>query len=146
MENKPRVLIVEDNSVYADYLAVCIPKIQDCDIDIAKTIKQAQVNYYINKYDLAIVDLYLPDGKGMDFIHDIRFNGDNNLEFVVLTGYSSIDTIVEALSMGVYSYAEKTSPTNELRRVITSALVKSGIKKKINTVRTESALKNENVR
>ncbi|MBI2701199.1 MAG: response regulator [Mycobacterium sp.] len=58
--------------------------------------------------DLALVDVYLPDGSGIDFIRELR--GDS----MVLTAATEADTIRAAMAAGAVSYLVKPFATTEL--------------------------------
>lgn len=58
--------------------------------------------------DLALVDVYLPDGSGVDFVRDLR--GDA----MILTAATEADTIRAALAAGAVSYLVKPFATTEL--------------------------------
>ena len=57
-------------------------------------------------YDVAVVDLKLPDITGIDVIREIRRR---NLSTVILmiTAYSAVDTAIEAMKLGAYDYITK---------------------------------------
>lgn len=59
-----------------------------------------------NSYDVAIVDLKLPDISGIDVIKEIRRR---NLSTIILmiTAYSTVDTAIEAMKLGAYDYVTK---------------------------------------
>ncbi|OBK26401.1 response regulator [Mycobacterium asiaticum] len=58
--------------------------------------------------DLALVDVYLPDGSGVDFVRELR--GDS----MVLTAATEAETIRAALAAGALSYLVKPFATTEL--------------------------------
>ncbi|OSC38955.1 response regulator [Mycobacterium decipiens] len=58
--------------------------------------------------DLALVDVYLPDGSGIDFVRELR--GDS----MVLTAATEADTIRAAMAAGAVSYLVKPFATTEL--------------------------------
>ncbi len=62
-----------------------------------------------NRIDVVFCDLVLPDISGLDVMRRIR-DVSPATEFVVLTGFGSIDTAVEAIKMGARDYL--TKPVN----------------------------------
>lgn len=54
-------------------------------------------------FDLALVDVYLPDGSGIDFVHESRCDS------IVLSASTEAETIRAALSAGALSYLVKPS-------------------------------------
>jgi len=70
---------------------------------------------------LVIVDLKMPGLSGMEVIarvHDI----DPHIIIVVITGYATIDTAVEAVRSGAYDFLPKPFPPEELRLVVNRGL------------------------
>ena len=67
----PRVLICEDDEDIAMLLAEIVrPEGVNC--DIAMTMHDAQALLQKNTYQLLLLDLILPDGDGLDFLHNLR--------------------------------------------------------------------------
>jgi len=63
--------------------------------------------------DRAVVDLRMPSGSGLDLIPELlRIH--NSLRIVVLTGYGSIPTAVEAVHRGAVDYLAKPADTDQI--------------------------------
>lgn len=78
-----------------------------------------------NHYDLILVDLMMPGIGGLDLIQNIH-EIDPEIIMVVITGYASIDTAVEATKRGAYDYLPKPFSSEAL-----TALVKRGLEKRM---------------
>jgi ActR/RegA family two-component response regulator len=63
----------------------------------------------------------LPDANGLELISDIRKRRPN-LRVVIVTGYASIDTAVEAIKRGATDYVAKPFTPNELYDVASRSL------------------------
>lgn len=62
---------------------------------------------------LAVVDLRLPGGSGLDVVRDLKaLNA--SVRIVVLTGYGSIATAVESIKLGAESYLTKPADADQL--------------------------------
>ena len=67
-------------------------------------------------YDLALVDLVLPDGSGLSLIRDTP--RDQAREFVILTGQRDVRTVLQALRHQVFDYLLKPLELSELRNTL----------------------------
>lgn len=106
-----RVLHVEDNSVDADLvrrlLARTAPEIH---IEQVFSLAQAQICLqHPGRYDLALLDLRLPDGSGLDLLADIRERR-LPIAVVMLTGTGDQDATIAALLAGADDYTGKDQP------------------------------------
>jgi len=63
--------------------------------------------------EYAIVDLNLPDMSGLDLIRPLRAN-DENIRIVLLTGYGSIATAIEAIKLGATYYLTKPCTADQI--------------------------------
>jgi DNA-binding NtrC family response regulator len=75
---------------------------------------------------VAIVDLSLPDLSGLDLLRRLR---DKSLptELIMVTGYGTIDSAVEAMRNGAYDYLTKPVEGARLKQVIAKALEKNAL-------------------
>lgn len=64
-------------------------------------------------FDMAVVDLRMPDGSGLDIVSSIKERSPRT-RVVVLTGYGSIATAVEAMRLGATSYLPKPADADEV--------------------------------
>lgn len=67
----------------------------------------------INKYGCIVVDLIMPELNGIKFLKEIKKQYPLN-NVIVLTGQSSIETAVEAMKEGAYTYLEKPSDIEQI--------------------------------
>jgi DNA-binding NtrC family response regulator len=75
---------------------------------------------------VAIVDLSLPDLSGLDLLRRLR---EKNLptELIMVTGFGSIDSAVEAMRNGAYDYLTKPVESGRLKQVIAKAIEKNAL-------------------
>lgn len=71
--------------------------------------------------DLVIADLRLPDADGLEILQALR-GINTEAAFMVVTGYASVDTAVEALNEGAFAYITKPFNMDELNNTIRNAL------------------------
>lgn len=63
--------------------------------------------------EIAVVDLRLPDGHGLDLVRELHWL-DNTTRIVVLTGYGAIATAVESVKLGAADYLTKPIDAEQL--------------------------------
>lgn len=74
-------------------------------------------------FDLVLLDLKLKGVGGMDVLERLHHHNPG-IAVIVLTGYASLDTAVEALRHGAHDYLFKPAKTVELRQSVRTALLK----------------------
>jgi two-component system response regulator HydG len=81
-----------------------------------------------NEFDVALLDLMLPDGSGIEILRRIA---DEELptEAIVLTGYAGVDTAIEAMKLGAYDYITKPARINELEILVQKAGEKARLRR-----------------
>lgn len=65
------------------------------------------------KPDMAVVDLKMPGKTGLDVIKEAK-SIDENITILVLTGYGSIATAIDAVKLGAFSYLSKPADVDEI--------------------------------
>jgi DNA-binding NtrC family response regulator len=86
--------------------------------------------------DVAIIDLRLPDGDGMELLGLIR-EQHPQVDAVILTGHASIDSAIEAIKNGAENYLEKPSDPNRLLVTLKKIAEKKDMRSEIATLRRQ---------
>lgn len=107
------LLIVEDDERFAETLAA---EFRDRDYQVEKAAELAELRGLdLRRFRYAVVDLRLRRDSGLDVIAELmQQNPDAHV--VVLTGYGSIATAVQATKLGAASYLTKPVDIDELER------------------------------
>jgi DNA-binding NtrC family response regulator len=116
-KNDPfRILIVDDNreirSILEEYL-----REEGYHASGAGNGPEALAMHTEVPFDLIITDLNMPGMSGIDLIKEIS-KGEQNTEFIIITGYASLDTAIEAVKAGAFDYIVKPFRIEELKVVI----------------------------
>lgn len=74
-------------------------------------------------YHLALVDIMLPDINGLELVARIREKSPAT-EIILMTGYASVETAVQAIELGAFAYVNKPVKIGELYSVVERALEK----------------------
>ena len=105
------LLLVEDDEMIVKGLKFTFGQ-NDLTFDIAKNYREALDNLKDKQYDLAILDITLPDGNGLDLGKHIKEN--SKIPIIFLTAKDEEDTIVEGLDLGAEDYIIKPFRPKEL--------------------------------
>lgn len=114
------VLLVEDELSMARGLAM-IMREEGFDVDIAETGRGAMEKFEANGFDLLVADLRLPDIDGMEVIEQIRGKRPGT-KVVIITGYPSVASAVQAVKVGVSDYLRKPFTDDEFMAAVRGAL------------------------
>ena len=105
-----KLLIVEDNRDFLENLQDEIVKLEQDNhwcIDIAYDIDRAKEKCKSKTYDLALVDIVLPDGRGSELLEFFRVQ-EVNLESVVISVLNDPRTVLDCIRLGAVGYVDKT--------------------------------------
>ena len=122
-----RILIVDDNTDLREILEEYLRE-EDSQVDGASNGKEALVKQSQLPYDLIVTDLNMPEVSGMEMVRRIKQENDVT-EFIIITGYASLDTAMEAVKMGAFDYIVKPFRMEELKVVVKNVREKVALKK-----------------
>ncbi|UCF06259.1 MAG: response regulator [bacterium] len=74
-----------------------------------------------SRYDAMLLDLNMPDMHGMEVLRRIK-QTNPEIIVIIITGFASVETAVEALKLGVFDYVSKPFTPNELASTVQRAL------------------------
>jgi PAS domain S-box-containing protein len=102
------ILLLEDNSTDIDLTKLGLLKsIPNCNIHVATSTKQARSFFSKGMvFDVALLDVKLPDGNGLDILMEIRQKGYQSA-VIILTGSGDEEVAVTALKAGANDYVIK---------------------------------------
>jgi DNA-binding NtrC family response regulator len=122
-----RILVVDDNRELREILEEYLRGEGD-NVEGANNGKEALDKHRDNYYDLIITDLNMPELAGMELIKTVRQENETT-EFVIITGYASMDSAVEAIKIGAFDYIVKPFRMEELMVVVKNVREKIKLKK-----------------
>lgn len=99
----PTLLIVDDDVSFVRAAAE-IARSASFDITVAGSVSQAEQRLRRETFDLALIDLSLPDGYGLDLVHTCIQHG---TEVVLVTGYPTVESAVQACRASLLDYLVK---------------------------------------
>lgn len=102
---RPRILVVDDEQAVRDLLAKTLT-MADYDVDAAPDGASAIERLRAVEYDLLITDLKMPGMDGLSVIREAR-RIMPDLPVIIITGYSTEASAIEAINLGVAGYLTK---------------------------------------
>ena len=130
MAQENKVLVIDDE------ISVCkgckrIFEEEGCFVETALSGKEGLDKAREEFFDVIIVDLKMPDISGMEVLRNIR-REQPDVAVVVITGYASVPSAIEAMKLGAEDYLPKPFTPDEVNLVVEKALrrkkeVKEGI-------------------
>jgi CheY-like chemotaxis protein len=92
-----------------------------------------------NKYDLLLTDLKMNHMSGIELIQAIKNKGIKNLISIVITGYGTIHSAIEAIKTGAFDYLVKPFELSDLRNKIKEVESEIKLRKSLSTLRVEKS-------
>lgn len=118
--SSPRILIVDDEADLRELLEITLIKM-GLDIDSAPTLAVARDYLAKTEYALVLTDMRLPDGLGIELVHEVTAQY-KDTPIAVITAFGSADNAVVALKAGAFDYLSKPVGLEQLRVMVRSAL------------------------
>ena len=115
---KNKLLIVDDDNAYCDALARSMER-RGFDVFKAYNISEALEQASGNSPAFAIVDLRIGQESGLTLVKEL-VNLQPEIRIVLLTGYASIATAVEAIKLGAIHYLTKPTDPDEIIAAFTN--------------------------
>lgn len=106
------ILVVDDDRVLRESLCRAFAR-RGFEVRGAADYDEAVVSASQKPPELAVVDLRMPGGSGLDLVRVLRAQ-DAAMRIVVLTGYGSIATAVEALRLGATNFLPKPADADDI--------------------------------
>jgi DNA-binding response OmpR family regulator len=121
-ENKPRIIIVEDDENIRKTMKNILQQ-KGYETDTAKTGQEAKQKAEAKFYNLALLDIKLPDMEGTQLLAKLHENTPQMVKIMV-TGYPSLENAMEALNQGADAYVTKPVKPAKLLALIKEKLEK----------------------
>ena len=115
-----RILIVDDEAIV---IRSCM-RILDGDefqVESVQDGRQALSKVEENSYDVMILDVMMPNIDGLEVLRRVK-ETHPNVDVIMITGLSQIDTAVQAMKLGAFDYIAKPFEPDELKLVVQRAL------------------------
>jgi DNA-binding NtrC family response regulator len=123
--SNPHVLVVDDE---ADIRALIQDILTDegYGVEAAANAEEARAARSKQKFDLILLDIWMPDTDGITLLREWSDEGDLNCPVVIMSGHGTVDTAVEATRLGAFDFVEKPLSLAKLLRTVEAALDSAG--------------------
>ena len=120
VRTKKSILVIDDDKSILRTLTRILQK-AGYDVDTAETGKEAMEKFEKCQYNMALVDVRLPDMDGTDMLINMKETLQNTIK-IMITGFPSLETGVKALDSGADAYLVKPVRPEELLMLIEEKL------------------------
>ncbi len=110
--DRPTLLVVDDDETFARVLRDAF-KARGYDVRVAHDVAEGLALAQVESPEYAVVDLKMPGPSGLKLVQRLKVL-DENTRIVVLTGYASVATAVEAIKLGAVHYLAKPVDADEI--------------------------------
>ena len=142
LEKKSTILVIDDDESMRDSCTQILTK-DGFLAEIAKDGSSGLEKIKETKPDLVLIDLKMPGINGLEVLE--RTNEiDPNIIAVVITGYATVESAVEAMKKGAYDFLPKPFTPDELRIIIKRGLERRKLILETESLRREKKLMEEN--
>ena len=117
---KGRILIVDDELVVRDSLGKWFTS-EGYTARPAGGAREALEVIQQAEFDIALLDIKMPGMDGMELQARLK-EADPDLTVIIMTGYATVETAVQALKHGAYDYITKPVDPDELSHLVANAL------------------------
>ncbi len=128
MDEPPKILIIDDDDNIRKVL-VAILEDEGYNVESVGTAKEAIERTKERFYNIALIDIRLPDMEGIELLTKIR-DTTPRIRKVILTGYPTLQNAVDAVNKGANAYILKPFDVGKVLKTIREQLEKQKQEKK----------------
>ena len=110
--DKPRLLLVDDDETFCSVLKAALEK-RNYDVLVATNVQDGIALAEQGFPEYAVIDLRIGYESGLELVKKL-ISLDDNTQIVMLTGFASIATAVEAIKLGAVHYLTKPANADEI--------------------------------
>jgi len=136
-----KIMVVEDDPVVRRALVISLQKLEIPVLAVSSCF-QANEEQQKEPADLIISDLQLPDGNGMDLLRQFK-KTNPTVEVIIITGFGTIESAVEAMKMGASNYLLKPFTASQLELAIAQIAQQRELRKQNTNLKNQLADESE---
>jgi len=134
-----RLLVVDDDRIIVESLSEFL-RLEGYEVDGAESYRQAVTALGRGIYHVVITDVNMSEGNGFDLLRLIKEQYPE-VVVIMITGYGTIDSAVEAIKMGAYDYLTKPIIDDEIRLVVERAVKQQALVRENQALRKQLDLR-----
>ena len=135
MWRSPKIIVVDDEIRICESLAYLL-KSKDYEVTTAACGQDALARVDQIAFDLAVLDIHLPDIFGTELIEKIKVRNPD-ISVIVITGDANLDSALASLRCGAYDYLRKPFEFEEFLRTVENALNQKALKREKDKINHE---------
>ena len=133
-----RLLVLEDDPLLLTVLAERLRR-EGLEVTTASTLAEARAALDAAEMDVALIDLRLPDGEGLELLREFAPRAGSATVWVVMTAHATVSSAVEALKLGAKDYLEKPFTLDRAVATVRQALEMTALRREVAALRDRSS-------
>ena len=117
---KKKALVIDDEQIVLDSVSQLLTD-ENYEVDVSLSGREGLDWAIERKYDIVLTDIRMPDIGGMRVLRDVK-RIHPSLPVIIITGYATVRSAVQAIQLGAAQYIEKPFEPEELLEVVAQAL------------------------
>jgi DNA-binding NtrC family response regulator len=116
---KAHILVIDDDAVACEFLQEAL-SLEGYEVKAYTSAKEA-LKQDLSRYDLLMSDIRMPEMDGLQFLEQVHKKWPN-LPVILMTAYGSLETTMEAISLGAWDYISKPFSPEDCRSIVKKVL------------------------
>jgi DNA-binding NtrC family response regulator len=116
---KAHILVIDDDAVACEFLQEALA-LDGYEVKAFTSAREA-LKQDLSRYDLLMSDIRMPEMDGLQFLEQVHKKWPN-LPVILMTAYGSLETTMEAISLGAWDYISKPFSPEECRAIVKKVL------------------------
>ncbi|HEY44274.1 MAG TPA: hybrid sensor histidine kinase/response regulator [Anaerolineae bacterium] len=140
MDIEGKILVIDDELGIREGCRRALEP-QGYKVETASTLKEGLDKIQRSDFDLILLDIMMPEGRGIDLLGPIA-EKDPDIVSVIITGYATVELAVEAIKQGAYDFISKPFDTDVLLMTVNQGLEKRRLSleaKRLQTIEEQAA-------
>jgi DNA-binding NtrC family response regulator len=116
MAQQKRILVIDDERKMIESMQKLLSN-EGYEVDIADGAQEGMALFETGSFDLVITDMMMPDYDGLYVMDTVRKHSADT-PVIVVTGYGSMDSVIEAMRKGAYDYVIKPFDFDRIKATV----------------------------
>src|SRR4030043_1673514 len=121
----PKILVIDDEMIVCESCKRILEE-DGYEVETALSAKDAFAKMRENPFDIVITDLKMPEIDGMEVLRTFQKDYPDTI-VIMITGFSTVETAVEAMKLGAFDYIPKPFTPDEVSIVVKKAIEKKSL-------------------
>jgi len=119
MENKLRIMVIDDENIVGKRLKPALEKTGDI-VETFEDGRKALERFDEQPFDIVVTDVRMDEIDGIEVLEQVLARS-NRTKVIIITGYATVEVAREALTKGAFDFIAKPFKPNDLRAIIDRA-------------------------